>query len=55
MQTSKKPAVYLIDGLNFVRSYLIRGANLNEEALTAELILWLDDLGRGVLSGSDFR
>lgn len=56
MHTSKKPAVYIIDGLNFVRSYLIRGsANLNEEALTAELILWLDDLGRDRLYGSDFR
>lgn len=55
MHTSKKPAVYIIDGLNFVRSYLIRGANLNEEDLTADLILWLDDLGRGILAGSDFR
>ena len=55
MHTSKKPATYIIDGLNFVRSYLIRGANLNEEDLTADLILWLDDLGRGILAGSDFR
>lgn len=55
MHTSKKPAVYIIDGLNFVRSYLTNGANLNEESLTSELILWLDDLGRGRLYGSDFR
>jgi predicted RNA-binding protein with PIN domain len=53
--TSKKPAVYLIDGLNFIRSFLSRSSNYDEETLTAELIDWLDELGQTKLLGSDFR
>jgi predicted RNA-binding protein with PIN domain len=55
MHTSKKPATYIIDGLNFIRSYLLRAHNADEETLTADLISWLDELGSGELSGSDFR
>jgi predicted RNA-binding protein with PIN domain len=55
MYTSKKPATYLIDGLNFIRSFIARGAAADEEALTAELISWLDELGQSELAGSNFR
>jgi len=55
MHINKKPATYIIDGLNFIRSFLTRGRNLNEETLTREMIAWLDELGCGALSGSDFR
>lgn len=54
VQSTRKPAVYIIDGLNFVRSYLNR-QGADEEALTSELVFWLDDLSRGTLAGSDFR
>lgn len=55
MYASKKPAIYVIDGLNFIRSFLSIGRNLDEESLTTEMISWLDDLGRGDLYGSEFR
>jgi predicted RNA-binding protein with PIN domain len=55
MHASKKPAVYVIDGLNFIRSFLLKSHNSDEETLTADMIAWLDDLGRGQLYGSDFR
>ncbi|MDR0646391.1 MAG: NYN domain-containing protein [Elusimicrobiota bacterium] len=53
---SKKPAVYIIDGLNFIRGFVIKnGSSAEEETLTAELISWLDELGRGELYASQFR
>jgi len=55
MHTSKKPAVYIIDGLNLIRCFLMRGRGADEETLTAELIDWLDELGNNQLSGSEFR
>jgi len=55
MHTSKKPATYIIDGLNFIRSFLLRARQSNEETLTADLIDWLDELGQTDLAGSDFR
>lgn len=55
MYTSKKPAIYIVDGLNFIRSFLIQNRNLNEETLTTELIAWLNDLGTGEMYGSEFR
>ena len=55
MHTSKKPATYIIDGLNFIRSFLLRAHNAGEETLTADLIAWLDELGQTQLAGSDFR
>ncbi|MDR1123181.1 MAG: NYN domain-containing protein [Elusimicrobiota bacterium] len=55
MRASKKPATYIIDGLNFIRSFLLTAHSADEETLTADLIAWLDELGQNRLNGSDFR
>ena len=55
MKTSTKQAIYLIDGLNFIRTFLYGNGSVNEENLTAELISWLDELGSNKLYGSEFR
>ena len=55
MKASTKPTIYLIDGLNFIRTFLYGNGSVNEENLTAELISWLDELGNGKLAGSEFR
>ena len=55
MHTNKKPAIYIIDGLNLIRSFLMQNRGADEETLTAELIDWLDELGRNQLPGSEFR
>lgn len=55
MKASTKPTIYLIDGLNFIRTFLYGNGSVNEENLTAELISWLDELGNDKLAGSEFR
>ncbi|MGN0022599.1 MAG: NYN domain-containing protein [Elusimicrobiaceae bacterium] len=55
MRGSTKPTIYLIDGLNFIRTFLAGNAYINEENLTSELISWLDELGSDKLYGSEFR
>ncbi len=55
MRGSTKPTIYLIDGLNFIRTFLYGNGSVNEENLTAELISWLDELGSDKLYGSEFR
>ncbi len=55
MRGSSKPTIYLIDGLNFIRTFLTGNAYVNEENLTSELISWLDELGSDRLYGSEFR
>ena len=55
MKGSSKPTIYLIDGLNFIRTFLAGNAYSNEENLTSELISWLDELGSDKLYGSEFR
>lgn len=52
---SKKPTIYIIDGLNFVRSFLFKGISDREEQASRELIFWLEDLTHTELSGSTFR
>ena len=52
---SKKPTIYIIDGLNFVRSFLFKGISDKEEQASRELILWLEDLTHTELIGSTFR
>ena len=52
---SKKPTIYIIDGLNFVRSFLFKGITDKEEQASRELILWLEDLTHTELPGSTFR
>lgn len=55
MRGSTKPTIYLIDGLNFIRTFLYGNGSVNEENLTSELISWLDELGSDKLYGSEFR
>lgn len=55
MRTGAKPSTYIIDGLNFVRSYLLKTRYSDEEALISQTALWLDDLSQGALLGSSFR
>lgn len=52
---SKKPAIYLIDGLNFVRSFLFKGISSKEDQASRELAFWLEDLSQTELLGSTFR
>ena len=52
---SKKPTIYIIDGLNFVRSFLFKGISDKEEQASRELILWLEELTHTELIGSTFR
>ena len=52
---SKKPTIYIIDGLNFVHSFLFKGISDKEEQASHELILWLEDLTHTELIGSTFR
>ena len=52
---SKKPTIFIIDGLNFVRSFLFKGISDREEQASRELIFWLEDLTHTELSGSTFR
>ena len=52
---SKKPTIYIIDGLNFVRSFLFKGISAKEEQASCELILWLEELTHTELIGSTFR
>ena len=52
---SKKPTIYIIDGLNFVRSFLFHGISSKEEQASRELILWLEELTHTELIGSTFR
>ena len=52
---SRKPTIYIIDGLNFVRSFLFKGITDKEEQASRELILWLEDLTHTELAGSTFR
>lgn len=52
---SKKPTIYIIDGLNFVRSFLFKGISDKEEQASRELILWLEELTHTELLGSTFR
>ncbi len=55
MKGSSKPTIYLIDGLNFIRTFLAGNGYINEDNLTSELISWLDELGSRKLYGSEFR
>ncbi len=56
MQQIRKPAIYIIDALNFVRSFLMHGINYaKEDECLRDLISWLDELSRGRLYGSEFR
>ena len=55
MKASTKPTIYIIDGLNFIRTFLYGNGTVNEENLTAQLISWLDELGSDKLYGSQFR
>ena len=55
MKGSSKPTIYLIDGLNFIRTFLAGNGYASEDNLTAELISWLDELGSQKLYGSEFR
>lgn len=52
---SKKPTIFIIDGLNFVRSFLFKGITNKEEQASRELIFWLEDLSQTELIGSTFR
>ena len=52
---SKKPTIFIIDGLNFVRSFLFKGISDREEQASRELIFWLEDLTHTELLGSSFR
>ena len=52
---SKKPTIFIIDGLNFVRSFLFKGISDKEEQASRELIFWLEDLTHTELIGSSFR
>jgi len=52
---SKKPTIYIIDGLNFVRSFLFKGISDKEEQASRELAFWLEDLTHTELLGSSFR
>jgi predicted RNA-binding protein with PIN domain len=52
---SRKPTIYIIDGLNFVRSFLLKGISDREEQASCELIFWLEDLTHTELIGSTFR
>lgn len=52
---SKKPTIFIIDGLNFVRSFLFKGISDREEQASRELIFWLEDLTHTELIGSSFR
>ena len=52
---SKKPTIYIIDGLNFVRSFLFKGISNKEEQASRELAFWLEDLTHTELPGSSFR
>lgn len=52
---SKKPTIFIIDGLNFVRSFLFKGISDKEEQASRELIFWLEDLANTELIGSTFR
>ena len=52
---SKKPTIFIIDGLNFVRSFLFKGISDKEEQASRELIFWLEDLTQTELIGSSFR
>ena len=52
---SKKPAIYIIDGLNFVRSFLFKGISSKEDQASCELAFWLEDLSHTELLGSTFR
>lgn len=52
---SKKPTIFLVDGLNFVRSFLFKGITDKEDQASSELILWLEDLTHNELIGSTFR
>lgn len=52
---SKKPTIFIIDGLNFVRSFLFKGITNKEEQASRELIFWLKDLSHTELIGSTFR
>lgn len=52
---SKKPTIFIIDGLNFVRSFLFKGITNKEEQASRELILWLEELTHTELPGSTFR
>lgn len=52
---SKKPTIYIIDGLNFVRSFLFKGISNKEEQASRELAFWLEDLTHTELPGSTFR
>ena len=45
MYTSTKPTVYLIDGLNLVRSFLYEFAR-SEEEVTADFLDFLEDMSR---------
>ncbi|WP_428897328.1 hypothetical protein Dip518_001115 [Parelusimicrobium proximum] len=55
MKISSKPAVYIIDGLNFVRSFLL-GFGADEDAVTAEFLDWLERASmEDKFAGSDFR
>lgn len=55
MKGSSKPTIYLIDGLNFIRTFLAGNGYVSEDNLTSELISWLDELGSQKLYGSEFR
>lgn len=55
MKGSSKPTIYLIDGLNFIRTFLAGNGYVSEDNLTSELISWLDDLGSQKLYGSEFQ
>ena len=52
---SRKPTIFIIDGLNFVRSFLFKGISDKEEQASRELIFWLEDLTHTELIGSTFR
>ncbi len=52
---SKKPTIFIIDGLNFVRSFLFKGITNKEDQASRELIFWLEDLTHTELIGSTFR
>ncbi|MDD2772178.1 MAG: PIN domain-containing protein [Elusimicrobiales bacterium] len=54
MHTSKKPAVYLIDGLNYVRSHLAQGGP-GEEDSVSDFLDWLEYAAQYAPAGSFFR
>ncbi len=43
MKLSSKPTTYIIDGLNFVRSYMM-GYNTSEEDVTQEFLKWIFEI-----------